>query len=124
MNVEHFRSDPDYADARCTVNRLCRFDTLLSNEEVVKEICRFCKKEVRWPLVRGKMNNVAYGRAHIRDIIQPHTQAYDEIYGIAYKKIRAKEQQQLANKWGTQDYINNARDMALTFNRLEAQGKL
>lgn len=124
MNVEQIRSDPDYAEAVCPVNRLCRYDTLFSNDVVHKEICRFCHKEKLWPRLRGQVNKLAYGRAHIRDMLQIGMRAYDEIYGRSHVDRTRKENKMLAKKWSEEDYFIHALDAAKTYDRLEAQGKL
>lgn len=124
MNVEQIRSDPDYAEAVCPVNRLHRFDTLFSNDVAHKEICRFCHQEKLWPKLRGQINKQAYGRAHIRDMLQKGMRAYDEIYGRSYVDTQKKEQRILAKKWSGDDYYLHALDAAKVYDRLEAQGKL
>lgn len=72
------------SEANCqTSAKYCSFKVTLSNEEVQKEVCRYCGRREIWKLKPGGqlVDNSDYLKAHIRDFCQPGSRVYEELYG-------------------------------------------
>lgn len=88
-----------YREAICPINKFCDFRVVLSNDEVQKEVCRFCNKRLMFNVIDGKIDNERYKRAHIRAFVQPigqQAEIYEMIYGSqAFKEIDARIKEKL-----------------------------
>lgn len=89
-----------FESAKCdTGAKYCDYETVLKNEEAVKEVCRFCADMKIYKKKDGKIDNQKYLTDHIRDFAQPFGNTRDiflEVYGAkaAYefeKDAKAKE---------------------------------
>lgn len=82
-----------FEEGVCKTNALwCDFKPLLDNEDVVKEVCRFCNKYMYYNKVDGRIDNKRYFRAHIRDFCQPYgvtRKIFIDLYG--YKAVKDME---------------------------------
>lgn len=120
MSVSNLRQNSTYEKAKCKVEKLCKFDLVLDAEDVLKERCRFCNKNLYWNKVDGKVDEMAYSRAHIRDILQPGMKAYDEIYGTSWKKRIDPEKE----KMKSDDWQHAVKDTAKTLSKLDDRSRL
>lgn len=118
MTVNQLREHPSYSGAKCDKGKLCDFNVVFQNHEVQKESCSFCGKKMLYRVIDGKIDTAKYGRDHIRDFLQPGGQAYEEIYGGAWRKRKPMKKSAPTQ----QEMYEEAMDTAKTLDRMESKG--
>lgn len=79
--------------AKCSVALLCAFENVIDNEEMVKERCSFCHRQVYYNKVNGRIDNKKFYEEHFRDFLQPYggqKALYTEVYGTSNPKRAAE----------------------------------
>lgn len=87
---------------------LCDWRTVLENDEIIKEECRFCGKKVDYNKRDGRIDNVRYLSYHLRDALQPSGASlplYIKIYGSDRLKARQKKEEERLRKQRSIDDI-------------------
>ncbi len=78
-------------ESNCKKQKWCGFEITLENDEVQKEVCRYCGKRVIYRKIDGKVDSNKYLRDHVRDFCQPWgatKRVYLELYGTkAIKEV-------------------------------------
>jgi hypothetical protein len=99
---------------------LCDWRTVLENNEILKESCKYCGKQVLYNKKNDRIDNAKYLSYHLRDALQPNgamLPLYTKIYGKERieKRKKAEEKRQSRQK-GINDMPAIARE---SFKRLK-----
>lgn len=101
----------------CKVNKYCDFKVLLVNDEVQKEVCRFCNRIVLYRKVDGRVDNTRYMRDHVRAFAQPGTKIFNE---VASAEDKAKFEQIKRQREGSE---KKQADLSHEFKQMMKGGK-
>ena len=88
-----------FKEALCKKNKFCEWKVVLANDEIQKEVCKFCGRRIFFNKVDGRIDNDRYMRTHVRAFCQPFgitREVYEEIYGK--KAIREFYEQTVGDK--------------------------
>lgn len=118
MTVSEIRKHPNYANAKCPVKKLCDFVVTEQHHDAQIERCTFCGKRIIYNKINGSVDQIQYGRDHVRDFLQPGAAAYEEIYGTSWRNRKPYEKKQPTQ----QEVYDEAFDTAKTLERLEGKG--
>lgn len=116
--------------ALCLRNKLCSYDPLIDNEEVLIEICSFCGRKQRYNKVNGGLDNAKFVNNHFRDFLVPYgsqRDLYIQIYGTDSLKAHEqalKDKAKRLNKPSIDDMLAYGRDVHKTMKRIESKAKL
>lgn len=99
---------------------LCDWRTVLDNNEILKETCKYCGKQAYYNKKDDRIDNAKYLAHHLRDALQPSgamLPLYIKIYGKERieKRTKAEEKRQKSQK-GIDDIPAIARE---AFKRLK-----
>lgn len=77
--------DKEWLKSRCIGTWLHKFQIYKMNDRGVHEICQRCQKEIFFPIIMGKTDNIDYLDYHLREALVPSHPMYYAEYPKAKK---------------------------------------
>ena len=108
-------SHPIPQEAQCRSHELlCDFSLVTDHPDAHVETCRFCGRKAIWNKVHGRIDNVRYGRAHLRDFLQPFGETRElfiKVYGTdSIERSKEADRRSSIGRAKTEDLKREAMD--------------